>query len=199
MNKVIFQVILVVVSVGLFFTVVDPLYRSEDSEKPGIKSLQASISKYNEAIDKSEELIREKERLLEVRRSMNQNDRAALEKLLPDSIDNIRLIIDIDSIALRYGLVLKNLRFTGGNNTKQSSASTAPKAADNNISIGGNDVVGTVTFGFSVTARYEVFKQFLRDLEKSLRLLDITQLSIKATDETDFYTYDVTIKTYWLR
>lgn len=205
MNKVIFQVVMIVVSVGLFFTFVDPLYRSTDTLKPGIKMLKEEISKYDQAIDKSEELVRERQRLLAVSNSMDQGDREDLERLLPDSIDNIRLLIDIDSIALRYGLVLKNLRFTGDGTNKaggpaaKGGASEAAGGGKQGITIGGNETVGVVAFGFSVSARYDTFKEFLRDLEKSLRLLDVTDLAIKTSPDKDFYDFDVTIKTYWLR
>ena len=206
MNKIIFQVVLVVISVGLFFTVADPLYRSVDPAKPGIKMLKEETGKYDEALDNYEKLVRKREELLAVRNSMDEGDRNDLERLLPDSIDNIRLLIDIDSIALRYGLVLKNLRFTGDDaarvgtsGAKKGAAAETAGRESGGIIIGGNETVGAVTFGFSVSAPYETFKEFLHDLEKSLRLLDVTDLAIRTYPDKDFYDFDITIKTYWLR
>lgn len=194
MNKIIFQIILVVVSVALFFSFVDPLYRSEDEINPGIKKLNAEIQKYNDAIDKSEQLIEERDRLIQVKNDIDENSKIRLERLLPDSIDNIRLIIDINNIAKPYGLVLKNLRLAGIDEKKKGADDLSVRE----VAIGGNDTIGSVTLGFSVSARYETFKQFMRDLESSLRLVDVTDLSIKSTDK-DFYDFDVTLKTYWLR
>jgi Tfp pilus assembly protein PilO len=157
--------------------------------------LKAEIQKYDEAINKSEELIAERDRLIAVKNSIDETSRKNLEKLLPDSIDNIRLIIDINNIARRYGLVMKNLHLTGNEGTK-TGAVAAPD--DRGVAIGGNDTIGSVTISFSVNARYETFKQFMKDLEDSLRLVDVTDFSLKNTDK-DYYDFDVTLKTYWLR
>ncbi|MDO8492239.1 MAG: hypothetical protein Q7S34_01180 [bacterium] len=194
MNRIIFQIILVVVSVALFFSFVDPLYRSESETNLGIKKLNSEIQKYDEAINKSEELLQEKKRLVNIRDSIDEKSRLRLEKLLPDSIDNIRLIIDINNIARPYGLVLKNLRLTAFDNKPKG----ATDASVREVAIGGNETIGSVTLGFGVTARYEVFKQFMHDLESSLRLVDVTDLALKNS-EKDFYDFDVTLKTYWLR
>jgi len=195
MNRIISQVVLVIVSVALFFSFVDPLYRREDPEKPGIKVLQAEIAKYDEALDRSKELVAEKTRLVAVRASIDAESRERLEKLLPDSIDNIRLIIDINNIAKPYNLFLNDLKLTGLDETGKSDNTTA---AAREAAIGGNETIGSVTLSFAVTAQYEVFKQFMRDLEKSLRLVDVTDLSLKAAEQ-DYYEFKVTLKTYWLR
>ena len=141
MNKIIFQVILIVVSAGLFFTVIDPLYRSEDPAKPGIKSIQKEIEQYDIAINNSDEFVREKNKLLEARNNLDQEDRARLERLLPDSIDNIRLVIGINDIARPYGLVLKGLRFSGDKSDSKSKDSEGERE----IAIGGNETIGSET------------------------------------------------------
>lgn len=106
MNNIIFQIVLVVISVGLFLTVVNPLYTSEDPAKPGIKAIQAEIAKYDEAINKSQQLNDAKNKLVASKNSIDATQLANLAKLLPDSIDNIRLIIDINNIAQPLGLVV---------------------------------------------------------------------------------------------
>lgn len=113
MNNIIFQVVLVIISVGLFFTVINPLYTSTDAANPGIKVIQAEIEKYDDAINKSQQLNDEKNKLVATKNSIDQDKLANLDRLLPDSIDNIRLIIDINNIAQPFGIVLKNLHFTG--------------------------------------------------------------------------------------
>ena len=175
---------------ALVFTVADALYRSEDVASPGIKILKERIAEYNKAIDKSEELVRVKNQLADKKNKMSEEDRGRIEKLLPDSIDNIRLVIDINNIARPYGIVLKGLRFAS---TGQSSNQNQRE-----ITIGGNDTTGSVVMSFNITARYQTFREFIKDLEKSLRLVDVTSVSVKNSNQ-DFYDFDVTIKTYWLR
>lgn len=193
MNRIAFQVVLVVVSVALFFAFSNPLYTNSAGDDPkewGIQRLKQEIDTYNNAIDTSEQLVAQKASLIAKRDSIDPKNRERLERLLPDTIDNIRLIIDINNIAKPYGLVLKNLQLAGAekNGAKGDSAGVA---------IGGNDTIGSVTMQFSVTARYPVFKQFLRDLQNSLRLVDVTDVKITGGTK-DFYDYSVTLKTYWL-
>ena len=57
---------------------------------------------------------------------------------------------------------------------------------------------GTVGISFSVSATYEKFQDFLADLEKSLRLVEITDLSVSGNN-TGLYDFSVGLKTYWLK
>ena len=58
----------------------------------------------------------------------------------------------------------------------------------------------TLLFAFSVQGNYDTLKRFTRDLEQSLRLVDIQQISFRIDNqEDDFYTYEIVIQTYWLK
>jgi Tfp pilus assembly protein PilO len=61
-----------------------------------------------------------------------------------------------------------------------------------------NSKYGTVGISFSVTASYDNFQNFLTDLEKSLRLVEITDLSVNGNN-TGLYDFSVGLKTYWLK
>jgi hypothetical protein len=58
---------------------------------------------------------------------------------------------------------------------------------------------GTLTLSFSTTATYTTFLAFMRDLEKSLRLIDIVSVQFASSDTNQLYDYTVSIKTYWLK
>jgi hypothetical protein len=66
--------------------------------------------------------------------------------------------------------------------------------------------VESVQLGFSVVSNYETFLTFIRDLQDSLRIIDISRITFnvaqvasedKKTDP-NVVTYAVTIRTYWL-
>ncbi|MEK7150498.1 MAG: type 4a pilus biogenesis protein PilO, partial [Patescibacteria group bacterium] len=109
------------------------------------------------------------------------------KKLLPDHIDNVRLIIDIDSIASRYGLGIKNIKVNN-----ESDASSGGKLGPN------NSPFGTFAMKFNIVASYDSFRSFINDLQESLRIVDISNVSFEAT-ESGYYDYEVTIKTYWIK
>ena len=51
---------------------------------------------------------------------------------------------------------------------------------------------------FNIVASYDSFRSFINDLQESLRIVDISNVSFEAT-ESGYYDYEVTIKTYWIK
>ena len=92
----------------------------------------------------------------------------------------------MENIAATHRLVLKNIKLEASAQTDSDKI-----GADNNK-------YGTIGLSFSVTATYDNFQNFLTDLEKSERLVDITDLSVNGTD-TGLYDFSVSVKTYWLK
>src|SRR6185437_14911262 len=82
---------LVVAAIGLFVVYTNPTYQAT-------KALAAQVSAYNSALDKSKELRAVRDQLLSKRNTFAPSDVQKLEELLPDNVDNIRLIIDINNI-----------------------------------------------------------------------------------------------------
>lgn len=167
----------IIVSVGVFFTYIDPKYKD-------IQSIQAEHERLDQALTKSKELQEVRNALISRFNTFRKNDIDRLHKLLPDHIDNVRLIIDIDSIAAAYNLSITDFGF-----------SNTGEAAPETTSTGG--AYGSVLMDFNVNASYTDFLAFLRDLERSLRLVDVVGITVSASD-SGAYGYTVTIKTYWL-
>jgi Tfp pilus assembly protein PilO len=174
----IFSVIVIIASMGLFFGYVDPTYSA-------IKELKTEKADYNRALNNSKELQAERDKLLEKFNKMPKTDLDKLTKLLPDHIDNVRLVIDIDEMAKTYGMRIRN--FKADANEKKDSIGKDATA------------YGTLTLSFSTTASYTTFLAFMRDLEQSLRVIDVTSISFAANEASQFYDYNVTVKTYWLK
>jgi Tfp pilus assembly protein PilO len=181
-------IILIIISIATFFGYIDPNYRGTDlgNGARSIQSLQAEDGEYQTALNNSTEIRKKRESLVAKRGQMSVDNLAKLEKLLPDNVDNIKLVIDMNQIAQAHTLTLKNIKLD-----------TAVKSDSTQL---GQDVkkYGTVGLSFSVTSSYDNFQNFLTDLEKSLRLVEITDLSVTGND-TGLYEFSVGIKTYWLK
>ncbi len=175
----IISIILVLASFGLFFGYIDPTYTA-------IQSSRTDKATYDTALANSKVLESERDALLQKFNAMDSTDLAKLTKLLPDNIDNIRLIIDIDNMAKTYGMRIRNFK----TNTNQASTDT----------IGANTTpYGTLTLTFTTTASYNTFLAFLHDLERSLRVLDVTAVQFSSSDVSAVNDYNVTVNTYWLK
>jgi len=177
--KNLMPLIFILVSVGVFVFFVDPQYDE-------IKEVNKTIEENKKLINLAEELRRERDTLQEQYNDIGNNDRAKLLKILPDTVDNVRLILDINNIAEDFGIAITNIGVSA-NDEKDG------KLTD----ISGNGY-GTIGITFSVSAQYEVFKQFMQKLENSMRLVDIQSFSVSAGDGL-FYNFNVSMNTYWLK
>ncbi len=172
------SIVLLIASIGLFFGYIDPTYSD-------VKGMFAEKSELDNALAHSKDLQKERDALLVKYNLMPKADREMLTKLVPDGIDNVRLIIDLDEMAKKYGMRIRNFR-----------ADTAEKSDTLGKS---SDANGTLTLSFSTTASYNTFLSFLKDLEHSLRIIDINAVTFSSSDTNTLYDYNVTVKTYWLK
>jgi len=175
-------IVILVAAAGLFFIYTDPQYQQ-------IKSLQAQTAQYDDALTKAQQLRSIRDQLLSKRNTFAPEQLTNLEHALPDNVDNIRLIIDINNIAARHGLSLKSISAGG---VSDSSAARSALAVGSSGS-----AVGSVTVDFVVNADYNSFLAFLHDLEHSLRIVDVEKISFNSgTGPTA--DYSISLRTYWL-
>lgn len=180
--RFIIPLILIAAAVGLFALYTNPQYQQ-------IKALQTQVSSFNDALDKANELKGIRDQLLSRRNTFATENVQKLEHILPDNVDNIRFIIDINNIASRRSLSLSNVSV----GTVSDS-----KVARNALSVGqSGDPVGSASVSFSLTASYDDFLSFLQDLEHSLRIVDVQVLDFKPA-AAGRYEISLTIRTYWL-
>jgi hypothetical protein len=217
---------LIVASVGIFMVYINPTYTADtgavDNAGKSIKELQVVEKDYTDAFAKTREIRAIYDGLLNKFNTVSgtSNDEK-IAKLLPDHIDSVRLIIDLNNIAFRYGMSLSNIFLTLPVSASKSSA-TSGQVAPTQTSSGVPASVGpdyrlydSIKLSFSVTGTYSNFSAFLKDLESSLRLIDVTSLTFSSgkfaqpgsvapssgvgSAGSDVYTYTMTVKTYYLK
>lgn len=155
-----------------------------------IKALAAQAASYDDALNKAQELKATRDQLLSKRNTFSATDLQKVQRMLPDNVDNIRLIIDINNVAARHSLTLSGVQLGEISDTRSNRNAAA-------IGSSGSSV-GSVSVSFSVTATYDVFQAFLRDLEHSLRIVDVERLTFTA-GASPAITFNLSIRTYWLR
>lgn len=162
----------------------------------GVQALEAQIGQYNQALEKAAELQALKQSLLSRYNAFNPSDVDRLHKLLPDHVDNVRLVLDLDNLASRHGMTIQNVTLSN------------PTATDDKGAIGaigsGRQKFNSLTLKFATRGTYANFKGFIEDLERSLRIVDLVSLSLQEADnqvggQEPRYRYDITIRTYWLK
>lgn len=180
----IIPIMLIIASLGAFFGYISPRYQV-------IKELESQKVSRDETLTKSRQLQTLRDDLLKRLNTFSGQNLTRLEKMLPDNIDNVRLIIDISALAAQRGVVVKNV--------KNLSAESIAESAKKETVTDKNSKYGSVVLDMTVTATYDNFIAFLRDLEKSLRLVDVVSLNFNATDVAGTYDFNIGLKTYWLK
>ena len=200
MMRFITPIILVGIAVTLFFMFTNPIYSD-------ISALKGEITSYNEALDNSKALENERDKLTAKFNSISKDDLMRLEKLLPENVDNIRLILEIEQIALPYGMVLKDVKYNVIDKSNINDGGTVVQGGGINKETPKD--YGIFDLEFSTTGTYTNFINFTKDLESNLRIVDISSVSFSSgsaptgvgvkTTSPEVYTYNFKIKTYWLK
>ncbi len=184
MNRNITALLLIILAIGIYFMHTQSVFDQTRISRQENDKLQ-------EAIENAKALI-EKRKLIEADyKNIAQTDRDKLEKMIPNSTDNIHLIVDITDLASKHNVNLKNIRAEilqeKASSNNRTASTSLPKAS-----------LGNVKLSFSATATYGQIQTFLMDLESSLRIIDISRFTLKA-NETNTYDYQIELITYWLK
>ena len=174
MFKFFIPIILLMFSSTMYFGYIKEQQEVKRSLKESIEITTGALNTQRDDIEKK---IKELE---EDRNKISQEDLGRLDRLVParSSFDEIVFVHDVNTIAQRNGMTLQGLVFGGSSEV--------------------GDKFGTFSMGFSVTSTYEGFKKFMRDLEHSDQLIDISIASLSGGGESDEYIYSVSLITYWL-
>lgn len=180
-----FIFIIIIISVFLYL-IVDPKYKE-------YKVLKAQEQENQKTLALIKDLKQERNNLESKYKAISVEERIKLEKVLPDTVDNVRLLVDIKEIAKKKNILIKSIDVSGGptsdsKNTKQNTVAVQKGPAR----------YGTLTIAFSFSASYKTFIDFMNELERSLRLVDIRDVSVSAGN-SDIYNYSLKVETYWLR
>jgi Tfp pilus assembly protein PilO len=186
-------IILIGVAVTVFMTFTNPLYGK-------IKELRSGVGVYDEALNNSLSLEKERDKLTTKYNAIGDENLNKLEKLLPSSVDNIRLILEIEQLAKQYNMALKDVRYEATNKAKETPAGAPIQGG---IAQNVQKDYGVWSLQFGTQGSYTNFINFIKDIENHLRIVDISSVSfssnVNPSAPSDTYKYDFTIKTYWLK
>src|SRR3989338_2272272 len=197
MFRFIIPIILIGVSIAGVLMFTNPIYRE-------ISLLKGQVASYNQALDNSKALENERDKLTKKYNSITSENLGKLQKLLPNNVDNIRLILEIEKIASPYRMALKDIRY---NPVKKEVA----KIGGAVIEAGGSPESLSKDYGvwdleFSTEGAYNNFVSFIKDLENNLRIVDVSSIEFSSDaggganpSSLQIYKYAFKTKTYWLK
>ena len=201
MMRFIIPIILIGITGSFFFVFTNPIYND-------VSALNRDVVSYNGALDNSKMFENERDKLTFKYNLINSDNLIKLKKLLPDNVDNIRLILEIGQIALPYGMVLKDVKYNTIDTNTVTTEATGTTIKGGLVAKTSKDY-GIFDLEFSISGTYDNFINFTKDLENNLRIVDISSITFSSNtastgsnpkiNSSEIYKYDFKIKTYYLK
>lgn len=185
MARFIFPLILIAIAVTSYFTVINPAYIDVQAEK-------AKLASYEAALNNERQLEAIRNDLTNKRNAMSASDVARLERLLPDNVNNVGLILDLNALGQPLGMQIQNVKFEVQNKAAAQGTDQKQTAQDKKN-------YGTFNIEFSTVGTYPNFATFLAQIDRSLRMIDVQSIAFNSTDDRSVYRFDFKVKTYWLK
>ncbi len=211
MFKALTPLIGIIIAIGLFVTYVRPTFAD-------IRGVQDETAQYEQAIEKASELQSRINELKQKQSSISLAHLERLEALLPNRIDEVSVLIDLDMLARNHGLVFGDIA-VGDQLKNEGTSSKTPDPTDPSSSVAvpgtptapGDSTVmpgiapesslssqyTTLEVTFSVTGSYDDFRAFLKDIEYSLVLMEVVEIKF-AESEGDAVPFSMTVRLYSL-
>lgn len=186
MNQIVLPFTFIALSIGLFFSYTQPAYEA-------LQALQEQETRIASVLKKANDLSQSIDVLQRKKASIPQADWEQIQSILPDNIDVVGSIIHFDNLARRAGVQLRSFSFP---RIPESVPDTEPS-------------VSSAVFTLDTIGTYERFKSFLRSLETSAQLADISSLRVDVAPEveseegvqtagTAAQVYTLSLTTYWM-
>lgn len=191
MNSRILPSLALMLAVGIFFGYMKPAWSGPLAET------KAAIKNDEQALAAADEYKAKQNTLASARNAIDPENLARISTFLPDSVDNVGLILDINALAARSGLSLSNIDVVANDASAARTNTKAPPPAAA-LPVARTNLVGSVDISLSAIGAYTALQSFLIGIEKSARLLDVRDIVVKGSD-TGIYNYQMTLRLYWLR
>ncbi len=199
--KYLYTIIFLILSGALFFLGIDPFRKD-------VKDLKSELVMHNQALDSSKALQKNQDDLIAKFNNIKSEDKTRLEHFLPDTVNNIRFILEVEQLATSHGMPISNIKFENNLEKKNTTKEVGSNMNEQKQTFGSNVAYGTFPIEFTVDGTYDTFLLFLKDIELNLRMLDIKSINFDSTpknssekNSTGPVTLSFTLKveTYWLK
>lgn len=181
-SKTTIQLLLIIISGVIIASYVNPTFDS-------MRATQDETQEYREALDNAEKFNQELARLMDAANELTTSERQTLNRYLPNEIDTVAVMRDIETIANNNQMSIQNLStveeevmpfFIPAQGQPQEERSA----------------LNATTFSVGLFGSYEAFKRFLRAIERNAYPLEVTSLQFSPTSEGSLYSYVLKLETF---
>lgn len=162
--------------------------------KGSIAESNTRIKSYESALAAAKKFGEKEGQLEQQRAAISPADLARLEAFLPDGVDNVQLILDLDALAARSNMTLSSFdidasKVANGNGSTDASA----------LALSSGSPIDSLELTVTASGTYAQFRSFLAGIEQSLRPMDVVSIAVADGGTTNgSHKYTMTIRIYWL-
>lgn len=168
----------IIMAVSLFVLFTKPTFEN-------VRASQAEAAGYTQALADAERLNQRINELVTQRNNLPSTEMEKLEILIPERVDEVSTVITLDTLAARHFLVFSDIVIA-----KAEGASTPTNRNASNNQNGAplpgapeKEAIEATAVKFAVSGTYDDFRAFIKDVEATLSLMDINDLSILGEDD----------------
>lgn len=129
------------------------------------------LAEYTSILEKTKELKTERDTAMDAYNNISQDDVNKLNKIIPDKFDEVLFLNDMSNLASQNGITVRQFKVDTGSTDSQNGGGSDTA----------NHLYRTITIDVRLTGQYGQFMKFLKDIENSLQLVDVMNLSINGS------------------
>ncbi len=193
--KTIIIALCLLLSIFISWQFIWPAYNNFQAKQSMADVKQQEYNKLNDLVNKLNELTKD------YKTKADSVDK--LEQIAPPGKDVPELLNQFESLSAQSGMILHSIDFTegaGGQAQAKPTASSDQTAASPipEQSQAESNPIRELNIGIRVSGSYEAFKNFLTNIEKNLRLVDIQNIGFSASSQQNvLYDFSLSGKTYY--
>lgn len=143
-------------------------------------------------------ILQNRDALVKTINAISQNDLARIDKTLPQGPRTSDFMVTLERMAAERGVILRRVDLASFSQP-QTPESGQPRPGG---AIGGETLaefhrVKGLPVSFTVQGSYESFRNFLEDLEKHIRLIDLEEISFSSPGSTSRIDFSLKARTYY--
>lgn len=142
-------------------------------------------------------LIENRDAIIQLINSISSQDLDRIAMAIPQEAHSSEFLVFLESLSAKNGLVLRQLDLAG-KETLAQTPSAQPRPGGLTPLARPEGAIQEVSVFLSASGSYENMKRFLGNLEKNLRIIEVSQLSFPAPSKArDAIEFSIKMSTYY--
>ncbi len=179
----------ILISILLVIFFVQPEYEK-------VTMLQQEIDAYNKAAAQYDSFTALLEEKLKMKENRSAYESERLNALVPENVDTTQLLVDLEGMVKNQNMLFGNIAVNEGDTQGATQSRDSEGAGE--VESPSQEELRTVDISFGVIGTYEQFKKFLVDLEQSVTLFEVIEITFVANDDM-FQQYALTVRVHALQ